>query len=285
MTPEAALKSVARNCLAHLQANAGPAAHARDPEFLHQVRVAVRRMRSALRLCHPADRAAAALREELRWLSASLGPARDWDVLLEDTLPPILTEYSRTAPAGAPAQSRQLVLAAQRRHARARAAAREALDSARFAALAEAVARWVDGAGLPDLGVTHVRRFASEELSRDHQRLMRKGEHLAQLEAGQRHAARIAAKRLRYALEFFGSLFPARLTKRYAAPLAALQESLGQLNDNSVALRLVSVLPGAGELTPYVTGWLSAREPPCLAAAGAAFGRLRRLRPVWAATD
>lgn len=282
---EEALRRVVRSCLAHLQANAGMAARGRDPEYLHQARVAMRRMRSALRLCHPADQAAGALRDELRWLSAALGPARDWDVFAAETLPPILEEYARTAGTGADLPARRLADAAKRRRSGARRTAREALASPRFAALLDAVVGWLETPGLPDLQVTPLPRFAARELRKCHKRLVRQAGHLQQLGAEQRHEVRIAAKRLRYAVEFFASLFPAREARAYAGRLGGLQDALGALNDCVAGRRLASGLPRSAGLTPYVLGWLEARESDGVAAADAALRRLQRSRPFWADDD
>ena len=66
-----------------------------DPEYLHQMRVALRRLRSAFSVFAPALPAetTAPVAAELKWLGAALGPARDWDVFVTETLPPVHAEF------------------------------------------------------------------------------------------------------------------------------------------------------------------------------------------------
>jgi len=283
--PEVALKCVVRNCLTQLNANAGALLHSRNIEFLHQARVALRRMRSILRLRWPAEETAIALRTEFRWLSATLGPARDWDVLVESTLPAILAEYTRNA--GAPADAdpglRRLLNAARRRRAKARKVAREALGSARFAGFVQSVESWLAAPSLPGPLETTLTGFAVREVRKRHKRLQRDGANLRQQTPEQRHQVRIATKRLRYAVEFCGSLFAAQEVKPYVRELAGLQDALGTLNDSVVARRLISGLPHAFEAAPFILGWLAARESDSISAAQSALRRIADCPRFWKA--
>src|SRR3972149_4394086 len=85
-----AFGEIGRSCLAQMQANETGVGAGRDLEFLHQYRVGLRRLRSSFGLFRPllASESAAALLQEMRWLSAYLGAARDWDVFCEQTLKP-----------------------------------------------------------------------------------------------------------------------------------------------------------------------------------------------------
>jgi triphosphatase len=268
-TLEDALKCGVGVCLSQLHANADLAARSRDSEFLHQTRVALRRMRSVLRLRQPQEDAVLGLRAELRWLSATLGPARDWDVLVEQTLPPIVREYARTAGVAAQADDgpERLLSAAKRRRGAARKVAREGLASARFAGFTLAVDRWLESPPLPDLRITTLTQVASGEIGKRHKRLLRDGANLPQQTPEQRHKVRIAAKRLRYAIEFFASLYPAKAVRRHLRDVVALQDSLGALNDAATATRLLADLPGRGELPAFIHGWIAAREADSVGAA------------------
>jgi triphosphatase len=87
MTAEAALQRFGQRCLNHLLRNE-PVTLAGEPEGIHQMRVAVRRLRSALTAVKPMlpvehHRWAS---EELKWLTHSLAPARNWDVFVGDLL-------------------------------------------------------------------------------------------------------------------------------------------------------------------------------------------------------
>jgi CHAD domain-containing protein len=282
-TLEHALKVAVRACLAHADANAGCAARSRDSEYLHQVRVALRRLRSVLRLEAFADAALAGVRADLRWLSAALGPARDWDVLIGETLPPIVEEYARAAPAAAGPgnDAERLFAAAKRRRGTARGVARAALASTRYASFRSSIEYWLGSPPQPDLRITTLGRHAARELDKRHRRLLRAGAFLRQQPPEQRHRVRISAKRLRYSAEFFGSLFPARAVRRYLRELAALQDALGALNDAATATRLLQDLRCGAGLAPFIRGWIAARETACVSEAQAALQRLDPALRFW----
>src|SRR5512134_61521 len=92
-----AFKAIVRSCLTQLQANEDGMLEGRDPEYLHQMRVALRRLRSALGMFRAvlSREALEPPAQELKWLAAGLGPARDWDVFMGETLPRV------AAPSGA----------------------------------------------------------------------------------------------------------------------------------------------------------------------------------------
>jgi len=82
--------------------------------------------------------------------------------------------------------------------------------------------------------------FAARSLDRLDRRVRRRGRRFGSLTPEKRHALRIALKHLRYATEFFGCLFhPASAAERYGGRAATLQDLLGELNDASIALRLI----------------------------------------------
>jgi triphosphatase len=84
----------------------------------------------------------------------------------------------------------------------------------------------------------------------------RKGRRHAALNTAERHALRIAAKKLRYAAEFFAGLYPHKRARPYLAALAALQDVLGTLNDTAVTQRLLSELSvPRGQAAGIVSGW------------------------------
>ena len=277
-TLQVALRQMVRGCLDHLRANDGGAASSRDSEYLHQTRVALRRMRSALRLQLPADAAVIALRAELKWLAGSLGTARDWDVLLEDILRPMARAYASAAPA---ADFTRLMNAARRRRTDARRAARAALSSERYAALLQALKNWLGAPFASDPAVDALPQFAARIVRRRHKRLLRDAAGFMQQSPAQRHQVRIDTKRLRYMVEFFLSLFPGKSVNLYRRELAALQDSLGALNDAATAARLLEGLPGADVPAPFIRGWLAARETDSLGAVEAALARLAKCGRFW----
>lgn len=265
-----AFAAIMRACLAQVEANAHGVVHDDDPEWIHQMRIGVRRLRACLSLARhgmPTERVEP-LRVELRWLAQALGPARDLDVFVLATLPEFREAAARgSGVAGlAPAMARLATRASARRR-EARAEAKAAVASPRFvrlvlatAALAAApevnVARDANGSGL----AKDARAVARPLLAKRHDALLALGAGLEHAAPGARHAARLAAKKLRYAAEFFAPLFSKKRARRYRKALAALQEELGGWNDAAVAAQLAASL--AGQQAPAAAafaGWAAAR--------------------------
>ncbi len=134
-----AFQAIAWNCIAHLEGNLGGVRPDGDPESAHQARVALRRLRSALGLFAAAAQGIrdAALLDELRWLAGEIGPARDWDVFLTETLPPLLSQCGQSA--GLQALARAAADARERAYGRARLAA----DSQRTQRLLLRLGAWL----------------------------------------------------------------------------------------------------------------------------------------------
>jgi CHAD domain-containing protein len=233
-------------CLRHLLANREPAQSAEDPEALHQLRVAVRRTRSALRLFADAiDRKQAKrVRKEIRWLSGRLSTARDWDVFVIETLEPVRAEM------GDAAGAQRLGRLAEAKRRAAHAAVRKTLDGRRFGR-GVALLSDVLGAGgwRPKAGSKRARRCtraARDEAIRlldDRlERVCARGRGIEQLSARDLHRLRIRVKQLRYAGELLAPVFEKKPVSRYLKRLGALQDTLGHLHDGRVAEELVEEL-------------------------------------------
>ena len=223
-----------------------------DREFLHDYRVALRRLRSALgqlRRLFPA-REVEALREELAWLGEVTGPKRDLDVLLE-MLPGGAREGARLGPGGLRAGA----VAARRggRRGSDRALAKS-FTSKRYD---QALAPWTPflerrarARRAPADARRSIREVASERLSKAARRVLDRGEALGpQPEPAALHGLRIACKKLRYLLEFFRSLYPKAEIDRVIEALKDLQDVLGNLNDlanQEQALRRAAARAGLG---------------------------------------
>lgn len=196
----------------------------RDPERTHKLRVAVRKLRVALKLFAPLlDRARAdPVVEDLRWLFRALGPVREYDVLLE-AVAPLEVE---------PALLRSL----KQRRQRAERAAQRALSGARFRGLVRSL-RGV--ASAPRGEQAHpAKKWARKRLAK---RLAGVLALRARAEQDQeaRHELRKQVKKLRYAADLLGPLWPSKRVKRYLEPLERLQDVLGELNDARVAEHLL----------------------------------------------
>jgi len=234
----AAFQSIARACLHQLCANTGPL-RAGDAEGLHQARVSIRRLRAAISLFSTMlhDKQTDRIKRELKWLTGEFGPAREADVFMERAVKPVLEADDK-----AHGVSKLRDDVQERRNAEF-ARARSAVDAARFRALALDVATWIetgdwmhsDDARKDLSGKATIVETAAEQLNRHWKKLVKRGKNLDVLSTRQRHKLRIAAKKLRYASEFFSGVFPgkkaARRRKRFIAGLKELQACLGDLND------------------------------------------------------
>lgn len=234
----------------HWLANVAAAIDGRDPEGLHQVRVGLRRLRSALTAFKkflPAEQRSALI-EEAKWLLTQLGPARDFDVLISDLSAPLADRLSVDA------ELAQLMRAARLECTRAQTAAAKALRSARAARFAGRLDAWLDGRGWRTGGTTtHDGRMVSAEefahrfLNRRLRNIRADYGNVDALTTEERHDLRIAVKKTRYGIEFFQALLPNKRAARLNGVLKALQDNLGHLNDIDVADRTVTALVNSAE--------------------------------------
>lgn len=297
----AALRRVALACIAQMQANEDGFLAGGDPEYLHQLRVGLRRLRSCLGLVAvaTAKEAVAPLAAETRWLGNALGPARDWDVFMTETLPPVASAFP-SAPGLASFRAR----AARVRRAHL-AAARASIGSARYVELllwlGEAFARDDLAAFAPRAGAAPdgepkpappgvdapVTVFAAYVLQRRDKALRKRGKRVPDAPPAVRHEARIAAKKLRYAAEFFAALYPPRRVERFVEALEGLQDILGALNDAAVVGRLLDEVAAAGgkpvpaNVDGLVRGWVAAHAAHELARFKRAWREFEGARRYW----
>ncbi len=244
--------------------HAGLATGQHGPEPVHQMRVALRRLRSAITLfrraamCPEIDAALVLLKQ----LGGVLGPARDWDVFT--------TGLGRRVGAAFADEKAvtELLAAAERKRQASYAALAQHLDSFAWRALLASLAGlaltrpWETQGEAPgethapedaaraarqrELQATRLRPFAAHALSRRLRALLAPGEDLSGLPVAALHDIRLCCKRLRYAAEFFAPAFPGRATRRFLSRLSDLQEDLGQLNDGAVAAELMAQLDRSG---------------------------------------
>jgi triphosphatase len=272
---------LSRNLLVLAPAAAGGEAS----EPVHQMRVALRRLRTAIALLKPLLPAAAAVAEAsegLRGLARALGPAREWDVFLEGTAPAIKAAFPEDAAIA------RLLEAARRRRERAYAALREELAGAGFRRLmlrlvAIAVLRpWQrEGERGPE---TPLAAVAPALLQRRRRKLLSAGAEIETADAAHLHAVRLRAKRLRYAGEILCSLFPRKEAQHFLHRLARLQDRLGLLNDAVCVERLLGELgrAGSGRAGGIVLGFVAAAALRERARIGPAWRKFRKQASFWA---
>lgn len=227
MTIAGAFDVIVHACVRQYRLNEPLVIGRRKMEALHQARVAMRRLRSALTLFKPAIRDAEYeyLRAELRWFTGQLGDARNLDVFLQRDLP----------------ADERATLTGRREEAYDHLI--QVMDSRRFRVLMLDLAQWTAFGPWRSskLARKPVRGFAGQRLDRLWGSISEAGRHLADLPEYDRHELRIQVKKMRYAIEFLSGLYPAAKVAQesFGDAVEELQESLGKLNDLAVARTLV----------------------------------------------
>jgi len=268
LTVGGAFKVIMQAGLAHLQANANGMLAGNDLEYLHQMRVALRRLRSAFSVFEPVmPGAAAPMLAEIKWLASCLGPARDWDVFLTETLPPIRKEF------GSHGELKAYSERCGELRRKAGAKARRAVRSARYQRLMLALAGWLESWSAPielepgqraALGEP-IGAFASRVLEQRYRRVRARSRKFDKLSSRELHRLRIAVKKFRYATDFFAGLYEGGLARVALQRLSDLQDILGAINDAATVTDLMAHgFDGAGgmdvaEAKGILLGWSRGR--------------------------
>ncbi|MGP1675682.1 MAG: CYTH and CHAD domain-containing protein [Burkholderiales bacterium] len=281
----AAFTVIVQSCMAHLQANEAGFLAGKDPEYLHQVRVALRRMRACFSLFKSVipQAAFASVIEQLRAQNTALGKARDWDVFVHEMLRALRAQ--RAGEAAVAAFERRCIRLGRAQLRAAQSAVASAAWQRLWLELGTLLAEgaWMQEQAALALPVTG---FAASLLQQRAATLKKRGKRLQELDAAGRHRLRIAAKKLRYAAEFFTALFPKRRVRPYVRSLAAMQDVRGGLNDAATLLRLLpEALAGARapdqRVAGMIQGWSAAATHLQLDALGRAWEQWKQQKPFW----
>lgn len=279
MTVVEACRTILWECIAHLQGNHDVVVFGNDVEGVHQMRVALRRMRSAMTIFAEHMPSADDLKAELKWLATILGEARDLDVFLQETLPPMREQLAHPG-------LEKLEKNANRARQAAHKAVSAALDSQRYQRLLLRLGIWIEQA-TAGTHATPLDEFASSILQKRHRRLRKHGKRWHEMSAEERHAARIAAKKLRYAAEFLSSLYPEEKTRPHLRRLTRLLGILGNLNDMAVTGRLIDRLLGTRpsstmrEIPLIIQGWNAQNTRRALEKLKNRWNRFADTAPFW----
>ncbi len=252
MTAEAAFAAIAHACLHQYLHNAAILPHCDDVEVVHQARVGIRRLRSAISTFKAIidTPETEAIKEELRAVGQAFGDARDLDVFADEILAPELEGLDSP---GLPAFERTIAERRKAAYERAHAFVGEAAHGA----LMLRVVRWInhgdwrlDQAGDrpedPDARDKEERRrtllrapitdLARDVLDRRNRTATKAARHFDRRSLDEIHELRVKLKKLRYAIEFFGTFWSSHKGfKRYLKDLKGLQDQLGRLNDLKTA--------------------------------------------------
>ncbi|HWA45031.1 MAG TPA: CHAD domain-containing protein [Hypericibacter adhaerens] len=291
-TAQSAFGDIARACLAQFGANEAVVERGEDPEGVHQARVALRRMRALVAAYrhYMANDVHGWLSQELRWLQQELSPARDWDVFVGYTLPPILRRLPED-------------LALQHLQGEAEAVRRAAYDtvralfaSPRYTLLLLKVGRlieagdWKAPAGTSEAATLDepIKRFADRLLAFRQRRLKKFAKKRESLSESELHRLRLLAKKLRYSADFFRSLYAQKPVRRFYAAIAELQDRLGSINDAVVTHGLLQKLeprmPDSAEAAHaigLVRGWQAAKIDQDLIGFAQVWKDFSAAKPFW----
>jgi len=290
MPSEDALATVLRGCLRHMLAN-DRATLAGESEGVHQMRVALRRLRVAFSLFK--NLMSAEQRDwavgEIKWLSGALGPGRNWDVFGD-----IVARVRKSFPRDPDLAILAKAISAQQREAYR--GLRQALASRRYGEFALALTAWVETRAwrrqstleISVLQVTPAGNLADALLDKRYRSLRKRAKKFDRLDAAGRHALRIVVKKMRYAADMFQSIYPKHPLRRFAERLEDLQDDLGLLNDIATAESLVRSLkrPKGQEAAlrravALVKGWCGHTSESRVPKLGKRLKRLREAEPFW----
>jgi inorganic triphosphatase YgiF len=226
-------QAIAWNCLSQLLGNYREVIATGNPDAVHQSRVAIRRLRAAFSLFGDtvADTDSAIFRAEWKAAANGLGPARDLHVLIDRV---------EAASAEEGTETDELLGLLRRRRATATRDAQDLLKGQGFQQLLIRFAEWLERAPFRgnDRACQPLADFAEHTLGRRRRKLVR-GKPLDALSDEALHELRIKGKKLRYAAEFFATLYPepdgAKASRAFGKALGKLQDCLGSVHDLAVA--------------------------------------------------
>lgn len=244
-TPANVLGKLIWSCLHHFQSNVHGAMTGDDAEYLHQMRVALRRLRVVLHMTEQvcADPVLAGLSKEVSDLCGALGRIREWDVFIAQTLRPICARMAGHT------GLQTLLKLSERQRQTGYAELRGEAQLRQFQGLLLRFSIWMNSdywqpqARQQKIKVAlHAKDFATRRLHKLAKRFAQAGQTLETADAAKLHALRIVAKKLRYSAEFFAGFYGENAAGPFLAALGEVQEVLGQTNDITVAHRFLDML-------------------------------------------
>jgi len=282
----AGLSSLGREWLSQLQVNARGALSGEAPEYVHQLRVGLRRLRCLYGVLMDVDAARSdparqAVQDELRWIAGVLGEVRDLDVFSAETLPLAVAALPEPVTA-----------ALRQRVARTRAVRRRALEAAlgserfgRLITLTEAIL------GTPSHGIAiegqgNIGAVVAQSLNHRSTRARRWARHPDREATEKLHRLRIEIKKLRYLGEMIAPLHRGKEARDYLKAVTELQSTLGRLQDIATARQLIRTLAQgrANALTatlPAMDAALAESQTRVLGDIMPAARKFRQAKPFW----
>ncbi|UXN60187.1 CYTH and CHAD domain-containing protein [Phyllobacterium zundukense] len=291
-TVDEGIAKLLSSCQQQILANLSPAENGGEPQGVHQLRVALRRLRTVLYLLRRELETPSlqALDAEARRFAQTLGPARNWDVFIKSTLADIEKtnlpdiEFSRLRDACEPFLDQSYGMV---RDGIAAAQTNRFLLSLGLVIERKSWRTEVTSEGLRRLAEP-LTKFASNLLDRIEQKALKRGRHFRHLRPEARHKLRLTLKKLRYATEFFLPLFANRgSTGKYLKQLSRLQDVLGEANDIRTSRTVLSNIQDRAESPDLhraigaVIGWQGHREMTSASQLNDRWGKFKRTAQFW----
>lgn len=274
--------AIIQAALVQLTANVpGFLEQAHDSEYLHQLRVAMRRLLSGAVLVKSLRQPVPQWHQPLRELMAALNAARDWDVFLQQTLPAV-PPLSGASPENHTIGTAALELMHDAA-LRARQQAQALLREPEFARLILDIGRSLLTPPI-DMQRRDTGAWSETVLNQRWQKLRKRCRSFAKLNPQQRHRARIAAKKMRYVVDAFAPVY-GKQAGPFMAALSALQDELGYVNDLIAGQQLLQRLPKRSAKLGFalgrVCGVLEGKAAEQTGLSGGAWKPLARSKLFW----
>jgi len=275
---------IVRSAIVQIEANREALLQTDDAEAAHQLRIGLRRLRSALRALRPLNDTPVLHEFEAhaRTLARTVGILRDADVLIEDIYAPVAGAMKDDP--GLP-RLREAVVA---HRAHMRGEVRAALLGPQWSALQLYLALWPRTIAEIPAFAAPVAEVAIEALDKAWKRVARYGKRLDGLASEEKHEMRKALKMLRYKAEFFASLYPEKQTRPFLKRAKALQDIFGYINDVAAAQRLNALCHEgcadsreAQRAAGYILGWHTSEAAHRWAGVEAGWQQLRETARFW----
>jgi CHAD domain-containing protein len=255
-----------------------------DPESAHQLRIGLRRLRSAIRAFRTLGDSSSARELEIlaRDLGRSVGPLRNADVFIDGVLAPVAGRKK-----GEPGFA-ALRAALEAHRAATREQVRVVLNSEPWTKLQIHLALWPRTIASDKTLRAPVRAYATKSLAKQWKKVAKRAAEIDDLTVEGRHDMRKVLKGFRYTCEFFGSLYPLRKVGPFIKDLKRLQDVFGYLNDVATAGELNGICHErcrknleAQRAVGFVLGWHDARANAAWEHVLEAWSRLENRKPFW----
>ncbi|NRG16956.1 CHAD domain-containing protein [Rhizobiales bacterium] len=291
-TAEIAFRAILRSCFDQIAHNRIVVLETEDPEGPHQLRIGLRRLRSAFnvfkKIIDPA--ASDELDRRARAIGAGVGNLRDLDVLIDEIVAPLEAEMPGSV------QANPLISHIGDEREKVRENVRRMLGDPKTNDFLFDLAAYTEGRGwLTRQAIEQTAalagpapEFAARALNKQWKIAAEYGRRIEELKIEERHEMRKALKKLRYTVEFFRPLYKEKTVKPFLEKMKTLQDMFGYLNDVAMAEKLTGLPQAKGQkgasiclTTGFAIGWHEARATGAWTRAKELWDRTRKADKFW----